>query len=1047
MFVRRLINRIGCCSIFGIVLSIGSVEAKETAPAVRVSYSQQVRPILSDKCFACHGPDEQTREAGLRLDTETGMLADLGGYHAFKPGDADGSEAMRRVLSSDPDLHMPPAESHKDLTSEEIEIIRRWINEGAAFEMHWAYRPLQRPEVSPPESSATEATAPSLPIDALIAAKWTEQGIKPVTAASPATLARRLYLDLLGVPPTPEEVDAFLNDSATDAYPRLVNRLLDDPRFGERMAVHWLDLVRYADTIGYHSDNPREVSAYRDYVIDSFNSNLPFDRFTTEQLAGDLLPEPTTDQLIASGYNRLLQTTQEGGSQAKEYIAIYAADRVRNVSSVWLGSTVGCAQCHDHKYDPITAKDFYSLAAFFADIKETPVGRQNPNLKLYTDAERQQLATIDRELQQLDADLTPGSTSELAAQITAEQQQWEATQRDLSEVASPWTIAKVDSATATAEATLTAQPDGSLLHTGAEPNQTDYQITVQASGTVRAIRLEALADDSFSKKDGLSRANGNFVLTGFSVSQDGKALSIGSATADFEQASFPVTAAIDDDPASGWAVSGHSEQATRRTAVFTLKQPLELGAEPQELKFEMRHRSVYAKHSIGRFRLALTDREGAGVVDPDVTPPEILAIIRIDADQRDESQREQLADYYRKQSPTWKAAQTKLEATRKRRDSVENGVRTTLITERLPQPRATRILPRGNWLDESGEIVQPAVPEFLVTSGSTPRSPDEASSPTRFDLAEWLTDPNNPLTARTFVNRLWSLYFGRGLSRNLDDLGGQGQPPTHPELLDWLAVVFIESGWDVKHMIRLILNSDAYRRSSVPDAELKRVDPGNDWFARQGRWRLDAEFVRDTSLQLSGLLVDETIGGTSVKPYQPAGYWQHLNFPTRKWQADKDERLYRRSLYTFWCCSFLHPSMLAFDAPSREECTAERARSNIPQQALVVLNDPIFVEAARVFAQRVMRQTGNETDRVAWACRQAWSRAPTQVETELLNDLLSEQLRHYADDPAAAKELLSVGEAAVPEDLTAGDAVTGELAAWTQVTRAILNAYETISRY
>ncbi|TWT93595.1 PSD1 and planctomycete cytochrome C domain-containing protein [Neorhodopirellula pilleata] len=1037
-------TRVGCCLLFGVVYLTSVLPASEPAFAEKVSYSQQVRPILSDKCFACHGPDEQTREAGLRLDTESGMLADLGGYVAFKPGDADDSEAMRRILASDPDMHMPPEESHKDLTPKEIEVLRRWINEGAAFEMHWAYRPLQRPEVSPPQSSATAALSlpiDALPIDALIEAKWSEHGITPVDQASPVTLVRRLYLDLLGVPPTPDDVDEFLNDPATDAYPRLVNRLLDDPRFGERMAVYWLDLVRYADTIGYHSDNPREVSAYRDYVIGAFNSNLPFDRFTTEQLAGDLLPDPTTDQLIASGYNRLLQTTQEGGSQAKEYIAIYAADRVRNVSSVWLGSTVGCAQCHDHKYDPITAKDFYSMAAFFADIKETPVGSQPPNLKLYTDAQRQQLAAIDRELQQLEAGLKPDATSELAAQIAAEQRQWEATQRDPPEDSSPWKIANVDSATATAEATLTVQPDGSLLHTGAQPNQTDYQITVQASGTVRAIRLEALTDDSFAKQGGLSRANGNFVLTDFTVSRNGKSLPFGSATADFEQASFPVMAAIDDDPESGWAVSGHSEKAARRTAVFTLKEPLELGPEPHELKLEMRHRSKYAKHSIGRLRLALTDREDAGVVDPDVTPQEILAIIRIDTDQRDESQRKQLADYYRNHSPTWKAAQAKLETARKRRDAIEDSVRTTLITERLPQPRTTRILPRGNWLDESGEIVQPAMPDFLTTG-------EPKSEPlTRLQLAEWLADPNNPLTARTFVNRLWSLYFGRGLSRNLDDLGGQGQPPTHPELLDWLAMEFIESGWDVKHMIRLILNSDTYRRSSVPDAELKRSDPGNDWFARQGRWRLDAEFVRDTSLQLSGLLVDETIGGTSVKPYQPAGYWQHLNFPTREWQADKDERLYRRSLYTFWCRSFLHPSMLAFDAPSREECTAERARSNIPQQALVVLNDPIFVEAARVFAQRVMRQTGDEADRIEWVCQQAWSRFPTQAETELLTHLLSEQLRHYADDPAAAKQLLSVGEAAVPEDLTANDEVTGELAAWTQVTRAILNAYETISRY
>lgn len=1039
MFVRRLTIRIVFLLFVGISLPAETSTADENSSASKISYSQQVRPILSDKCFACHGPDERTREAGLRLDTEEGMRADLGGYTAFEPGDADASEAMQRMLSSDPDLHMPPEESHKDLTAKEIEILRRWIQEGAVFEMHWAYRPLQRPDLSPSQSSAS--ARPSLPIDALIAAKWSDHDVEPVGEATPTTLVRRLYLDLLGVPPTPGEVDAFVEDSSGDAYQRLVNRLLDDPRFGERMAVHWLDLVRYADTIGYHSDNPREVSAYRDYVIDAFNANMPFDQFTIEQLAGDLLPEPTNDQLIASGYNRLLQTTQEGGAQAKEYIAIYAADRVRNVSGVWLGSTMGCAQCHDHKYDPITAKDFYAMAAFFADIKETAVGKQTPNLKLYTDSERQQLATIDRELKQLESDLEPGVASELAVRIAAEQQQWEASQRDSFNKESTWHVAEIVSATATAEAALTEKPDGSLLHTAAEPAQTDYETTIQASGTVHAIRLETLTDESFAKKGGLSRANGNFVLTGFSIFHDDKALPIESALADFEQAGFPVQAAIDDDPTSGWAVSGHSKPATRRVAVFTLKEPLELGPEPHELTIQMQHRSAHAKHSIGRFRISLSGHDDAGLVEPDVTPAEIVAIIRVDAQQRNESQRKQLLNYYRELSPTWKATRAKLEATRKRRDAIENGVRTTLITERLPDPRTTRILPRGNWLDESGEVVQPAVPEFLGSSESA------SQVPTRLDLANWLTDPSNPLTSRTFMNRLWSLYFGRGLSRNLDDLGGQGQPPTHPELLDWMAVEFIESGWDVKHLIRLILNSEAYRQSSVPDEELKRIDPSNDWFARQGRWRLDAEFVRDTSLQISGLLVDETIGGVSVKPYQPAGYWQHLNFPKRQWQADADERLYRRSLYTFWCRSFLHPSMLAFDAPSREECTAERARSNIPQQALVVLNDPIFVEAARVFAQRAMRQTGTEADRIAWACQQAWSRPPTQAETELLNQLFSNQLEHYVNDPVVANELLTVGEATVPSDIVDDDAAACELAAWTQVTRAILNAYETISRY
>ncbi len=1017
-----------CCCVFLATVSLGTLPTARADD--KVSYSQQIRPILSDKCFFCHGPDKNTREADLRLDTEQGLQADLGGYAAFVPGNVQQSEAIRRILSTDPDLRMPPAKAHKELTEQEIELLTRWVDQGAEFEMHWAYRPLQRPPVPASEQAKQ-------PIDAFIEAQWLARGLRPAPPAEPATLVRRLYLDLLGVPPTPAEVAEFVADPSAAAYQHLVAKLLNDPRYGERMAVYWLDLVRYADTVGYHADNAMEVSAYRDYVIDAFNRNMPFDQFTIEQLAGDLLPAATDSQRVASGYNRLLQTTEEGGAQAKEYIAIYAADRVRNVSSVWMGSTLGCAQCHDHKYDPFSAKDFYAMAAFFADIKETAVGKQQPNMKLLSDAQRDEIAAIDQQIAELQDAMRPDANSALAAEIAAGQSRWEQKLNDKSQPpADGWNLPAVGEWTASGGASLQPQADGSLLHTGATPAKTDFSVSLRTAGTVHAVRLETLTDDSFRVKGGFSRGNGNFVLTGFEVSVDGKPLELTTATADYQQPDYPVAAAIDGNPQTGWAVSGHAQKGERHVAVFTLAEPLQWGSQEGTLQVTLRHQSAHAQHAVGRFRITLTSNPSAGLDGPLVVPADIMEMVAIAADDRSPEQRERLAAYYRQLSPELQAAGEQIKTLQSQRESIQASGRTMLITERLPQPRMTRILPRGNWLDETGEVVQPAVPEFMAASIV------EGRPANRLDLANWLVDESNPLTARTLVNRLWSLFYGRGLSRNLEDLGGQGEPPTHPQLLDWLAVELQDSGWDVKYIITLMLNTDAYRRSSVPSDELLAVDARNQWFARQGRWRLDAEFVRDTALQLSGLLVDETIGGPSVKPYQPAGYWQHLNFPKRSWQADREDRLYRRSLYTFWCRTFLHPSMLAFDAPSREECTAQRSRSNIPQQALVLLNDPIFVEASRGFAERIAATEGDTRERVSWACQQAFTRQPVEEEIGLLVALYDAQLQKYSADEAAAKALLGVGQSPVSSAVP-----PAELAAWTQVARAILNAYETISRY
>ena len=758
-----------------------------------VDFARDVRPILSGHCFTCHGPDAKARKADLRLDVRDQAVA----ARAIVPGKADASELVRRLTAADPDERMPPTGSKKPtLTPAQVDLLKRWINEGAKYADHWSFAKLTRPAVPTPTDPARVRN----PVDAFIRDRLDREGLAPSPEADRVTLIRRLSFDLTGLPPTPDEVRAFVADRSPDAYEKLVDRLLASPHYGERMAVWWLDLVRYADSIGYHSDNPVNVSPYRDYVIRAFNENVPFDRFTVEQLAGDLLPSPTVRQRVASGYNRLLQTTEEGGAQAREYEAKYASDRVRNYGQVWLGGTLMCAECHDHKFDPYTQKDFYSVAAFFADVQEAAVGRREPGLMLATPAQ-------EAELKRLDA--------------------------------------------AAARAAVTAATAGAVI------------------------------------------------------------------------------------------------------------------------------------------------------------PPGVLV-------------RERAA-----------AA-----AAKKKREDYEASIPHTLVTTAGP-PRTVRVLPRGNWLDTSGPVVAPNVPGFLPP---LPAKADPKARSTRLDLARWTVAPDNPLTPRVLANRLWKLFFGRGISRSLEESGTQGEPPTHPELLDWLASD-VRDGWDVKKLVRLLVTSSAYRQSSAETPALRERDPANHLYARQGRYRLDAEFVRDNALAVSGLLA-LAVGGPSVKPYQPAGYWAALNFPVREWQNDAGEKLYRRGLYTHWQRTFPHPAMLAFDAPSREECTCERPRSNIPQQALVLLNDPEFVEAARVLAAKAIVADGrDDAARAGWMFERATGRRPTSDETKVLLDLLAKHRTEFAADSDGAKKLLAVGAGAAPTDVP-----PAELAAWASVARVVLNLHETMTR-
>ena len=832
-----------------------------------IDFSRDIQPLLSDNCFACHGPDAKQRKADLRLDTRDGALADLDGVSAVVPGKPSESELVRRVTTDDEDDLMPPPDSGKKLDATQKALLQRWIAEGAEYELHWSYKPVTRP--MPPRVKNGSFILND--IDRFVLSTLRDKGHEPAREADRRTLIRRLSFDLTGLPPTWEQVRAFVADSSPRAFGKLVDRLLASPHYGERMAIYWLDLVRYADTMGYHSDNEQTKPLYREYVIDAFNDNLPFDQFTREQLAGDQLPGSTRRQLIASGYNRLNMTTREGGSQPKEYIAIYLGDRVRNVSGVWMATTLGCTECHDHKFDPFTSRDFYSLGAFFSDLEETPVGPQKYT-PLPTTAQQAKVDKLKKQIPVLEAALntqTPALDDALA--------RWESAQAER----------------------IASEPSAEADANGTEP-----------------------------------------------------AVSDGKPTAD--------------------------------------------SAAP---------------------------------------PKKIGEILAVPLAKRSDEQKKTLAAHYRTFAPELAAARKELVDLKERIKRLEKAFPTSLVSVRLGKPRTVRILPRGNWQDESGPEVEPTVPARLKFA-------DAESRAKRSDLADWVVSKDNPLTARVMVNRLWALCFGRGLAMPLDDFGAQGTPPTHPELLDWLAADLMDHGWDIKRTMKLLVTSGAYRQSSIAAAKTLAADPLNKWLARQGRWRLDAEMVRDNALAVSGLLA-KPIGGASVKPYQPVGYWKHLNFPKRKWAPDSGVSQYRRGLYTFWCRTFLHPSMLAFDAPTREGCVAERTRSNTPQQALVLLNDPTYVEASRVFAERIL-QHGGDTDgeRLAWAFERALSREPSAGERDILLPLVKERAGHFAANADAAKAAASAGEwpavtALKPE----------RVAAWAAVSRAILNLYETTSRF
>ena len=988
-------------------------------PAAPIGYNRDIRPLLADNCFACHGPDKNKRKGKLRLDDRDAAVA----KKAIVPGQPDKSELVARIFSEDETEVMPPPRSHKTLKPAEKELLKRWIAEGAKYEPYWAYIVPTRP--------AVPKVAAAAPIDAFILEKLAARKIAPSPEADRRMLLRRVSLDLTGLPPTEAEVDAFVSDTDPAAYEKQVDRLLASKHYGERMAVPWLDAVRFADTVGFHGDQNQRIFPYRDYVIDSFNANKPFDQFTIEQLAGDLLPNPTTEQRIATGFNRLNMMTREGGAQPKEYLARYAADRVRTVGTAWLGATLGCCECHDHKFDPFTAKDFYSMSAFFADVKQWGVYSDykytpNPDLKGWSNehpfppeievtspALVKRMETIRESMEKLYAANLPESDAERAA--------WSRWKEQMRRVFSKHEDGWIPLAP-TSDGKLDA--DGKTLLADKWNGNPPFAVTL-GDGHLATLKVELFPHPQMG--GAIFQGKGATLLLEAKLTRkNGKSEPLTFRHADADRM-IPVYRNGEEVPgiAKGWRLDTRHAKETQR-AYWLLTTPIATSA-GDVLTIKL------TGGEVDHLRVSCSPLAGEDPLDPNwAVRTSIVVRLKNDFEAKDAL----LAGAYLVSTGWNPKALAQYRTLFDEYRQCRRGKTWTLVTEAVANPMTVRVLPRGNWKDNTGEIVAPHVPHFLPQPTAA-----DGRRLTRLDLAKWIVSAENPLTARVLMNRLWKDLFGQGISGRLDDLGGMGEWPTHPELLDWLAVEFRESGWDMKHMVRLMVTSKTYRQASNLRPELHEIDPHNRLLASQSPRRLEAEFVRDNALAIAGLLNPE-YGGPSAWPYQPAHYYENIQFPNRDYIADRDARQYRRGVYMHWQRTFLHPMLANFDAPTREDCLASRIVANTPQQALTLLNDPTFVEAARVFAGHLLTTSAKSDDeRIDAAFRRALARSAKPEERTSLRAFLDRQRAAYRADPETAARAVAVGFAPNPAGL---DPV--EHAAWTSVCRTILNLHETITR-
>lgn len=980
----------------------------------------QAQAIMAENCFDCHGPDKEQRKAKLRLDVREGVIKDLGGYQTVMPGKPEGSELIARLTTMDDDQLMPPVKTGKSLNKEEINVIKQWIKEGADYPVHWAYRPIQ---ILVPPKLKNENRIKN-PIDRYVFSKLEKAGQNPSPEADRRILAKRLYYDLVGLPPEPVRVDKFVNDQSPYAYSKLVEELLASPHFGERWGRHWLDMARYADSDGYEKDRPRNNAwRYRDWVIEAINEDLSYDQFTVEQLAGDLLPEATPKQRLATAFHRQTLTNTEGGTDQEQWRVAAVMDRLETTGSVWLGLTLTCARCHDHKYDNIAQDEYYQLFAFYNNGDETnfPLPSSKAALAKYEKAK----AEYDKKVAELEKKL-----KELLASRKDAQGRWEKeTKSRLSVIKNP--VAhhpiKLSPPTRQDDYQFIRHEDGSIFVENLVPDKATFVLNLSTDTLGKPLtgfRVEALAHPKLPAKGPGLTSHGNFVLSEFRAfvvdlidPKKKVPLPFSSAKADFSQNKWTVQAAIDGKNETGWAVSpqtGKNHQAT-----FLLKKPQPVkGA--VSLRIEMAQ--LYgSRHVIGRFRImAMTGEQSS-----DLAPENVRKALLVHASKRNETQRKLLADHFAKTDPETTKVRKELDALSKKapKPSTTN---VRVITQRKGNPRKTHVFRRGEFKQPLHEVREDGL---RLLHPFKPRN--EEGTGDRLDLARWLVDPANPITPRVTVNQVWTHLFGHGLVRTPEDFGVRGEPPTHPQLMDWLANHFVhDAKWSRKEMIRLIVHSATYRQSSNHRPELANLDANNELLHRQNRFRVEAEIIRDLNLAAAGLLSNK-VGGASAFPPMPAGIANLSYANSFKWNVSKGTERYRRGLYTFFKRTSPHPNLLTFDCPDSNVACVKRNRSNTPLAALVTLNNVTYVEAAKAFAQRILKEApSKDRERISHGFRLCVARSPEPNETEAFANLLADSRSWYEKHPEDAKTF-------------AGDV---ETAAWTATVRIMLNMDEFLTR-
>lgn len=1019
-----------CQSIFPATVSAN----EKSAPAAQVDFLKQIRPLFQAKCYSCHGREVQ--EGGFRLDLKSRALEGGDSGVAIKPSHSHNSELFHRVSGTGDGDKMPPDGEGTPLSQEELALVKTWIDQGANWPVtdaqqnspgsdHWAFQQIQ--DVKPPQVQQTEWVKNG--IDAFILEKLEQEKVTPSPEADRSTLIRRVYLDLTGLPPSVEEWKRWSSDPSPEWYETMVDHLLASPHYGERWARHWLDLARYADSDGFEKDSKRPHAwRWRTWVINALNADMPFDQFSIEQLAGDLLPAPETSQLVATGFHRNTLINREGGTDPEEDRVKRTVDRTNTLGSVWLGVTVECAQCHTHKYDPLTQREYYRLYAFFNSLTEPDIGAPLPE-------EQVAFEKANKVYQQAHAPLVKAIQDYEQQKLGAALKQWEQQKPTQKPV---WTILQPESAHAKQNTTLNILPDRSLLATGENPGRAEiYTITFKTNlKNINGVRLEALTDPSLPRQGPGRSPTGDFELTMLTLKaapldapDKSTEIALQKPQASFEMAGYKVDRVINNSPHTGWSIS--PQQGKKQIATFETKTPF--GDEKGTLLTITLQQSTTRKlyHNLGRFRLSLTTGKKplslTGMTDL------IVDTLNTPADQRTDFQKEELLEYYRTIDPQLKKLKDKELAHRKQ--APQNPAESTKaqVVDHLKTPRKTHLLVRGDFLNPADEV-QPATPAVLP--------PLQTENPSRLDLARWLFDPRHPLTSRVTVNRIWSRYFGRGLVPTINDFGTQGEPPSHPELLDWLATQFRQQDWSLKQLHRLIVTSATYRQSSDQRPELAERDPYNAWLSHQNRLRVEAEIIRDEALSVSGLLKHK-IGGRSVNPPQPEGVASLGYANSVKWPTSKGDDRYRRGLYTFFQRTVPYPMLMTFDSPDSNLSCTRRERSNTPLQALTIWNDPVFFECSQALGSRIVAETQSQSasldQRIQHAFELCLTREPTDAELKIIKQLYQEQTRLLKSDPKLVSELTN--QQTIPAGST-----PQEVATWMIIGRVLMNLDEFVTR-